>query len=217
MVKIITFVIFLFLIIAAVFAVNHYKNDLKPYYSIILGPYKQIYNRVSVNKPAPKPEAPSDWQPVDFQSVHLTLHIPPDWSVGENETVSQHPLPIAIRDDRIYNIISPSTHSGVLIDGYYDQDLFKILYNLKNNEVFEPEYFKQGDSAFTKLSSGKILTGEPFVVVKTGKIDPQNSNQPKIIRAFILKNNTLVILTLSYFNNYGLEMFEKIITFSKFN
>lgn len=152
-----------------------------------------------------------NWHEFNNSELGMTLKYPPDWVVSDSGVISQSALPYKINEEAVYNIIQTSKHLGVLIPGLFDQDLFYKIYDLKTDKAFIPEYFNaENHTQFIKMSSGKILSDEPFVIF-TLKADKTSTLGLKKINAFILNSNSLIVLSLSQNDNNGLEIFKKIV------
>ena len=158
-------------------------------------------------------QPPKDWKSLDNAGTNLTLKYPSDWTISDDGIISQYPLPLTIdnsKSDQIYNFITIDKHVGAIFNGFYDTDLFEKIYQMKSEDSFKPDVFNQDNKKITKISSGKILSGERFVVFKL-ESDQILTKQKSEIKAYILKSNSIIILTLSHYNQAGLETFKKIV------
>jgi hypothetical protein len=153
-------------------------------------------------------EDTSKWKSVSYPEFSLTLRYPPLWAVSEDKRISQFGIPSVVSDSSKLNIIKVSSHQGVLVDGYYDPDLFYRLYNLGNNEPFMPEANNVSKVRFFKIASGRTLTSHPYVVFRTERSPDYPSAD--IVQAYILRGHTLIILTLSNYDQTGKDMLIQI-------
>jgi hypothetical protein len=151
--------------------------------------------------PSPTPILMEDttkyWQTFVNKQVGITFKYPPGWDGSNPEVVSQSPNK---------NIISMVKNTGLLYTGFYNDELFNIIYNLKPKESFVRGILNPEKEKITKISSGKILTGERFVIFATDKD----------IKSYILKEKTIYILNLSKFDDLGVEVFENVLESSSF-
>jgi hypothetical protein len=150
----------------------------------------------------------SKWSSIDYPELGLRLKYPPLWTVSSDQKISQFGIPSSYNGSSILNIITVSSHRGVLVDGYYDQDLFYRIYNIKVDEAFAPEANNFQHVKFVKLLSGKLSSGQPYLVFRQER--DTNYNNPNSYQAYILKGDTLIILTLSNFDQTGKEMLNQI-------
>src|SRR4051812_43258610 len=85
---------------------------------------------------------PMDWKTATNDTYNLTFHYPPNWQISEEGIVSQNQLPVyktAIASNKVYNFITLDSHTGVNVNGFYDQDLFEKVAGLKVGESFKPD------------------------------------------------------------------------------
>lgn len=174
---------------------------------------RNISTRLPFGKTLTHWSPPKDWSSIDYYNYGLTLKYPPDWIISENEVLSQYPLPSSvsnISNNQVYNYITIKDHTGALFNGIYDIDLFDRIYRSSEGDYFNPETIQQDNKVITKISSGTVASGERFVVFKFESTNiPSNGGSQ--IQAYILKSNSIIIITLKNYDDPGTETFQKIV------
>jgi hypothetical protein len=198
--------IFLLLIGAGLWVIRGNLYDLyQNYYQYVLFPNQ---GENSASKIVPKADT-NKWNKVEYSDYHLTLKYPALWTVSGDKKISQFGIPASFSDQSVLNIITVSSHNGILVDGYYDQDLFYRIYNLEKNGVFIPEANNLQHAKFTKITSGKLTSGQPYVIFKQDR--ETGLSIPNTIQAYLLKGDSLIILTLSNYDQSGKSNFAEIV------
>lgn len=181
-----------------------YGTGIKTVIDTLVSPYKPLM----VKKPAPsvKPLPPADWKSTTIPSYGLNLKIPLDWNVDGEHVKS----PFSV------HVITVSSNSGLLVAGIYNNELFKKAYNRKKGDYFKAKNLDE-EVTLTNIESGEILTGQPYVVVNSQFENIQTQAQISQIKALILKDNSLLIFTLSKQSVEGIEFLRKIMSLASLN
>lgn len=135
----------------------------------------------------------------------LTLKYPSNWVTPENIFISEKPFVAGEQDrSKTYNIIETQKYSTQLYAGYTNSEWFDKIKSLT-------EPISDQRETRTKITSGKVNSGEPYVIFKD---EPSASAQGEIFKqakAYILKGQTIYQLTLDLYDDSGLETFKKIV------
>lgn len=145
----------------------------------------------------PKSDPTKNWKVYTNTELGLSLKYPPNWGVYNDITIAQF---------QRTNIISADKVNIQLVVGYYNIDLFEKLYSLKVGEKVIPGY-SINKQQITKIESGKIKNNERYVMYQ---IINENSSAQAPFSAIIF-NDPVIRLTLSSYNDYGLETFKQIV------
>lgn len=181
----------------------YYRDALQVVVSTIISPYQPVIQKISP-KVTPKPTPPSDWENINVRSVGLVLKVPPGW-VFEEATAKLKP-------PSGKSFITLSSNSGILVPSIFNQDLFNKISGLKTGDEFTEENFGN-KIKFRKIESGKILSGQPYTLF-LWEYSTQMGGTASEIRAFILKDTTLIIFILSRPTDENIEVLKKIASFS---
>jgi hypothetical protein len=155
-----------------------------------------------------------DWPTLNHKPNPLILRFPPTW-VTQEGTVSQYTYNPNVISARTFNIISVIERTDSVYGGYLNEDLFYNVYGLKKGKRFLREYYNPEREFMEHIQSGKIASGEKFVIFKI-KQDDQNYDSLSNHRAFILKSSqTLIIMTLSNYDELGENIFTKVVATAK--
>ncbi len=181
-----------------------YGTGIKTVTDALVSPYKALVAK----KPAPsvRPLPPADWKSTSIPSYGLNLKIPLDWNVDGERIKS----PFSVQ------VITISSNSGLLVPGIYNNELFNKAYNLKKGDYFTAKNLDE-EVIITNIESGEILTGQPYVVVNSQSENIQSQQHISLVRAFMLKDNSLIIFTLNKQNNEGIEFLKKIMSLASLN
>lgn len=185
----------------------YYRDGLKIITDTIISPYEPVLQKVKTS-PSPKPVPPPEWKKINISSLGLTLNIPPDWVFDKDAAV--------IKSSSGRNVISISANSGILVPDVFNQDLFRKIYNLKVGDEFTETQLDE-EVKFKKIDSGKILTGQPYAIFVWAQSNSQTALTLVEVRAFILKDTTLIIFKLNKSSDERIEFLKKIVTFSSLN
>ena len=137
----------------------------------------------------------------------MVFKVPPGWMFVEETAQLKPPSG--------KNFIALSSNSGILIPTIFNQDLFGKIYNLKAGDEFIEMHFGN-QIKFRKIDSGKILSGQPYTIFVWENSSPQTGSTSEI-RAFILKETTLIIFTLSNPTDENIDQLKNIVNFSSLN
>lgn len=149
----------------------------------------------------------SDWKTFITSGINsgLTLKYPSNWVTPEGTFISEKTFVAGEQDrSKVYNIIEIQKYSTQLYTGYTNAEWFNKINNLTSPESDQRE-------TRTKLTSGKITGGEPYVIFKDEPSATAQSGSFKQVKAYILKNQTIYQFTLDLYDDNGLEIFKKII------
>lgn len=198
-----------FLFIAALIILGlgwYYRAGVKIVTDALVSPYEPLMQKV---KPVitPKPSPPPEWEKINIPSFGLSLNIPPDW-VFDNEA--------KIRSASGQTAIAISANSGVLVPDVFNQDLFRKIYNLKTEGEFTESHLDE-EIKFKKIESGKILTGQSYTIFVWDFRNTQLAVQTLLVRAFILKDSTLIIFTLNNSTDEGIKFLKRIVSLASLN
>lgn len=185
----------------------YYKAGIKVVTDALTSPYEPLVQKI---KPAssPKPLPPPDWENTSIPSYGLSLKIPQEWVVDKEEVV--------IKSTSGNKSIAISSNSGVLVPDVFNQDLFKKIYNLKSGGEFTEKHLDE-EIKFKNIESGKILTGQSYTIFVWDFRNTQTEARMSEVRAFILKDTTLIIFTLNKSTDEGIEFLKKIVSFASLN
>lgn len=201
--------IFLLIAIAIISVVGwYYRAGLKIVADTLISPYQPLVQKVKPPVSSPKPLPPPDWEKINVSSFGLNLNIPADWVFDKNAAV--------IKSTYGGNSVSISVNSGVLVPTTYNQDLFNKINNLKAGSEFEHQHLDE-KIKFKKIESGKILTGQPYVIFIWDQKNTQTEASVFGVRGFILKDTSLIIFTPNKINDESTELLNKIMSFSSLN
>lgn len=209
--KIISYLFLLLFIIGISFTAWHFRKELPSMFDQVTAPYESLLTKKEIT---PQIKSPENWKKVKIAKYNLSLLVPPDWNQVSENSISQYILPLSPIPQAIYNLIQINSNKGILIDGYYNQDLFNKLYKLPPGQPDTLDL--RSNVTVTVISHGKTLSGHRFVIFKSETIS-QSTLKVIETKGFIIKNDTLIIFNLLYFNQQGLDTLEKILTYSTVN
>lgn len=155
----------------------------------------------------------ANWKALTTSGINtgLTLKYPSNWVAPENTFISEKSFVAGEQDrSKTYNIIEIHKYSTQLYTGYTNSEWFD-----KINGLTEP----MGDQRAirTKLASGKVASGESYVIFKDEPSETAQGGVSKQVKAYILKGQTIYQLTLDLYDNNGLEVFKKIVASATVN
>lgn len=149
----------------------------------------------------------TNWKTFTTSGINtgLTFKYPLNWVTPENTFISEKSFIVGEQDrSKTYNIIEIQKYSTQLYVGYTNSEWFDKINSLT-------ESMSDQRAIRTKITSGKVTSGEPYVIFKD---EPSASAQGGIfkqVKAYILKDQTIYQLTLDLYNDDGLDTFKKII------
>lgn len=145
------------------------------------------------------PDTTSNW--LKFESKDgLVLKYPPEWTVVNNMYISQKSFdPYSTsRRSGIYNVIEIHKFTSKLVADQTNKEWFTGI-------TTGPEVVTEQGVTRTVVESGKVETGESYLVTKK-----QASVAVDQIRAYIIKAEVLYEIVLSDYDLSGLEYFKLI-------
>ena len=158
--------------------------------------------------PAPNDET-IEWEKLEIKDFRFSIKIPQDWHFSNN-TISLEELPLQINPGRKYNIIRFTRQSGVIYSGYYVSDIFNVIKNLEVGKEYKRDIFNANDEKFIKVTSGKVNSGQDYIIYKVINNDNDNTD-PNISALVLLNGQNAIAFNLTQYTDYGLEYFQKII------
>jgi hypothetical protein len=141
----------------------------------------------------------------------LTLKYPADWVTPEGMFISEKTFVAGEQDrNKVYNIIEVQKYATQLYEGYTNAEWFNKVNNLTSPDSDQRE-------TRTKLASGKVASGESYVIFKDEPSSTAQGEVFKQVKAYILKDQTIYQLTLDLYDDSGLEIFKQIVASSVIN
>lgn len=144
------------------------------------------------------------WKQFTTADQGLNLLYPPSWYLTQNQYLSQYPYTPGTTSNDVYNVISVKLATFQLQTSYANQDWVDKVYNSKDGDQLYNEYHSSDQVILTKVSSGKTLKGDKFVL-----FTDQNSGQ---MQAYLAINPSQIYqFTLDHYDQNGLNYYKQII------
>ena len=145
----------------------------------------------------------ASWKTVTLEG--FTIKTPNAWKGAYG--LSEFPFtPGEIDKTKIYNIIETHRYPTQLYTGYTNRQWFDKINSLQINE----SYTDQRDR-ITKITSGKVASGEEYVIFKNEPSESFPGEPATQLKAYVIKEQSIYQFTLSQYNKNGLELFNKVI------
>ena len=186
------------------FGGNEITDEVKNGYTSLIGENK---NKDYAMKTA-------DWQTYDNTSMPVILKYPGDW-YNNGDSISQYPFNKDTLSTRTYNIIRAVEVKNAIYGGYTNQDLVDNLYATKIGGTWVRDYYNASKEGLVVIEKGKLDTGQRYIVYKIDSHDLGSGNALDNIRAVIQKGDAVIQLTLSNYDDTGIEFFKSMVASAK--
>lgn len=166
--------------------------------------FNKIFNSMKFGNYNPQVEG---WKSFTSKSRGVSLQYPADWTTSDDEFISQKPFTPGEQDrSKTYNIIAIQKYSEQIYSGYTNQQWFDKINDLKLND----SYSDQRDQ-LTKLVSGKVTSGESYVIFKDEPSKTFVGSPTYQVKAYVIKGQTIYQFTLDLYDENGLNVFKLIL------
>lgn len=157
--------------------------------------------------PSTKTQEPPGLKTFQSKSRGITLKYPENWVTSDDEFISELPFTPGEQDlTKKYNIIEIQKYSEQIYSGYTNRQWFDQINNLKIGESFSDQREQR-----TKLVSGKVASGESYVIFKDEPSSTFVGSPAHQVKAYIIKQEALYQLTLDLYDEKGLNTFIGIV------
>lgn len=183
--------------------------------ALVIGGYLLYSGKISLDQKtgiqtttqSPFTDETASWKTFTTSGIDagLTLKYPSNWVIVENAFIAEKSFVPGEQDrSKVYNIIGIQKYSTQLYVGYTNSEWFNKISNLT-------EPMSDQREIRTKIASGTITSGEPYVIFKDEPSATAKTEIFKQVKTYILKDQTIYQLTLDLYDNNGLETFKKIV------
>lgn len=149
----------------------------------------------------------SNWKIYMNSRVGINAKYPSDWVISQYIFISQVPFTAGNQDQtKTYNIIAFEKYATQIYEGISNQQLFDKVNNLNVGQSLTDQRVVE-----TKLTAGKVITGESYVIFTTKPSSTYIGESFSQVKAYIVKGQTIYQIILDQYDSNGLSVFEQVI------